>query len=293
MPRWQFWKKDAPGPFRPAKTTPPPVASRARGFVPPPPREASLPDEAASSSDPVLQRLARRHDAIARELASAELATERENPWFERIGIIDEALDAIDRDLSDLDQVRAKPAPPVPALPVVIAFVFPDAPSEVLIRIGDSTLRYVEEIDWAERGTSVVRGELSLQNGEVQSLAEPLGLPERDRPSLESSLLAFVTDLRDRALAGESLPSEVSMSDLLKPCPECGGYEMWNGICLACEQRRAESRRLADERNRLFDERREVLEDREKTIENLPSLRRRQAEAKAALEKALTGASES
>ena len=101
MSKWRFWSKsEQTETATDSRTTPPPVASRARGFTPPPPRSATGLAASLNSDDPVISRKLARHEQLERQLEEAELAAQRENPWTERVHLIDQAIAGLDVELS-------------------------------------------------------------------------------------------------------------------------------------------------------------------------------------------------
>lgn len=76
-------------------------------------------------------------------------------------------------------------------------------------------------------------------------------------------------------LDGEPLPERITLEELAKPCPKCGGWTDWRGICQACAQRTAATAELKREELRLLDERAAEAEERHRLIERVPLARRR------------------
>jgi hypothetical protein len=100
---------------------------------------------------------------------------------------------------------------------------------------------------------------------------------------LADSVFVFATDLRDRALAGEPLPTAPTLADLAQPCPDCGGWRDWHGRCSTCTQRAFERQQLHAEAERLRREQAKEEEERHKWAERLPFARRRLADIDAEL----------
>src|SRR5262245_5216137 len=91
MARWRFWERENTTqtalPVYSQAT--PEIAPKARGFQPPPPRDQpSLNSLIADTSDK-LTRLYRRRDAVMFDVEQAESAAQPDNPWFERIALLD------------------------------------------------------------------------------------------------------------------------------------------------------------------------------------------------------------
>jgi len=289
MPKWQFWKRESETKATRPPQIAPPVASRARGFTPPPPRTASGMNELSGPSGPALSRLIHRQEMIQREIDQAELAGMPGNSWAGRAALIDQAIASIDSELRKPVKRVDGLVPHLPETPITVEVLQAAAPSRVRLTVEGQLLDYAEEIDWAERGTTIVRGELQLADGDLPALAQALGLNRDAASKLEISLFQLATEARDRALADDQQPVAVLVIDLLKPCPVCGDLALWNGICLNCDKRNTERLHHEDERKSLFDERDSILKHREATIERLPALRKRLAETNAAIEKMKSG----
>lgn len=283
MRNWKFWKRDpTPQPPRSAEDHDEPnIAPRARGFVPPPPRSDRL-----ATGDERRIRLIERYNEVARQLEEAESATEPDNVWTQRITLIDQALVANSQETRQLDAFERRPGIPLPEKRITGIKVKTEEPPTVSFRIGSEPFVFAEEIDWAERGTTVVRGDLVKQLGSATRLL-PENLP-LDRASellehLDDSLFVFATDLRDRAIAGEPLPASPTLADLARPCETCGGWQDWRGNCAACQKREIAKRELLKEREHLLGERSHQMDERAKRVEQIPVLRRRLADVEASL----------
>jgi hypothetical protein len=284
MVKWKFWSKSPGGASEAApQAAVPTVAPHARGFVAPPPRTRALLPDPATVDDPALARKLRRHEAVERQLDEAELAARSENPWTERVRLIDEAIRGIDREMRSAPTRVDREPVTLPAMPITVVEVEPDPPSRVVLAIGDARLEFEEEIDWAERGTSVVRGDMLLANDGLTRLGAQLGIDVHTAERLEAGLFALATAIRDAALDGQPRPLIANLRDVLRPCPECGDIQLWNSVCLNCERHHAGQIRLAGERRRLFEERDSVLAERAEKVDRLPVLRKRCAESAADL----------
>lgn len=283
MANWKFWKKD-PTPRQPQSAEDqeqPVVAPKARGFVPPPPRSDRAPGGDASQ-----QHLINRYNDLVRQLEEAESATAPDNIWIQRITLIDQALVANSQEVRQLDTFERRPGIALPGTPITGIKVRTEEPPTVSFRVGSEPFVFAEEIDWAERGTNVVRGELVKQLGSATRLL-PADLP-LDRASellehLDDSLFVFASDLRDRAIAGEPLPTSPSLADLARPCETCGGWKDWRGNCAECQKRDMTKHELNAERDHLLGERARQMDDRAKRIEQIPVIRRRLADVEASL----------
>lgn len=283
MPNWRFWeRKQAPS----VPANPEPLPTTASGLRLPPPRDR------VSSGDPAtrdrLAALRKRHEGMRYDLERAEAANRPENPWRERIALLDESLDTIEADLARLEATLPQPSFPVPPVPIDGVEVSTSEPLTVAFRIGPERFRFSEETDWDQRGGPVVRGDLRQREGDAGALV-PVETPADRRDALAShlaeSVIVFATDLRDRALDGEPPlpPGEPAptLADLAKPCPVCGGWRDWRGTCETCAARAYQKQILNAEAVRLATEREAEEDDRHKWAERLPLARRRMADVEA------------
>jgi hypothetical protein len=220
------------------------------------------------------------------DLEQAQLAHQDANPWQERIALLTEAIQTIETDLLALERLPASPTYDLPPTPVEQIEVSIAEPSSVSFRIGGERFHYEEAIDWAERGTTIVRGELHHRTGSPSRLlppSVPASLADDLVAHLTDSLFAFAVDLRDRRLEDKPLPSTATLADLASPCPECGGWRDWNGICPVCKRRAWQRQQLIAEATRLEQEREREAADQEKWAERLPVAQRRLADIDAEL----------
>lgn len=290
MPWNQFWKRShfkrgsEPSDESPAQADtpkhghsqalPPHLASAVAGRKRPPVSEGSALDERQRRLD----ALQRRRIAILYDVGQGERARDDGNPWQNRIELLTEAITTVTDDLSRLATAPRPPYHPVPPTPLAIERVEGGANALVILRIGDQRFEYSEEPDWAERGHQITRAELVRQSGDPARLL-PDDTPPELRSDLErhlaNSLFVLATDLRDRLLDNEPLPAQITLADLAKPCPECGGWMDWRGTCQACAQRNAAIAELKREEIRLLDERAAEAEERHRLVERLSMGRRR------------------
>jgi hypothetical protein len=285
MPKWRFWERnsteiEASEPHAHARTA---TVGEPVPKPPPPETPAPLSD---SERGQRITALKRRREGALYDLTQAELAHAEENPWRERVLLLTEALETVDRDRDALKNLPKRESFPLPPVPIVIQEVRTEEPPAVTFRIGDETFHYDEDLDWAERGTTVVRGDLQPRTGDPGALPMD-SVPEGSRSGLidhlTDSLFAFATDLRDRALAGEPVPESATLADLARPCPECGGWQDWKGHCPECKRRQWQRQQLDAEAERLERERTAEMEDQAKWAERLPIARRRIADIDAEL----------
>lgn len=283
MPSWRFWERDKDENAGPA----PEPATPASGRRLPPPR-AAAPTVADPANAERLTKLRARREQLAFDLERAEAAHRPENPWIERIALLDESLDTIEADLRDLAAIAPETPYPLPPVPVRAVEVEPAEPASVSFAIGPERFTFEEEPDWDQRGGPVVRGDLRQRTGDATRLVPPDAPHERREAlaqHLVESVIVFATDLRDRALAGEPLPRSATLADLAEPCPVCGGWREWGGACETCARRAYRKQQLNAEALRIQAEREHEAEDRHKWAERLPIARRRMADLDAEIAK--------
>jgi hypothetical protein len=284
--RWRFWEREdisetAPKAVRPAI---PEVAPRARGFQPPPPRDQPPSSNLSTEDNDKLARLHRRREAVMFDVEQAASASQPDNPWNERIALLDEALAAVARDRDALASLPAQPGEPLPPTPITNIQVVTETPSSVSFSVGSERFDYSEDIDWAERGTQLVRPELVHRSGDPAALvpsAFPVERRDALREHLAASLFVFATDLRDRALNSNPLPEAPTVADLARPCDHCGGWRDWHGTCAECQRRAWQRQQFDAEEERLRDERQREEDERARLADRLPIARRRLAQVDA------------
>lgn len=284
MSKWRFWSRgEESEPSTAVPASGPAVATRAKGFTPPPPRTATGIAAGLDTSDPVILQKLTRLQRLERQLEEAELAAQRENPWNERARLIDQAIEGLDEQIRQPVAKVDRQFPDLPSWPLNVESIDPESPSSVLLTAGRYRFPFAEEIDWAERGTTIVKGDLLLESDDLSDLASQAGFDLQVTERLSDALFALATSIRDAALAEHDPPKVSRFDKLLELCPVCGEIRLWNGICLSCVQRNGRLARFETERQRLFAERDAVLAERAAKVEQLPVLRKRYAEAVAAL----------
>lgn len=270
-PRWRFWERDP----APAPAAPPPAPQTLR------PSRWQTPPLTDPAQQEKLDRLRRRREMIEYDLERAESARHPDNPWQERIALLDESLATVDADLAALDNLPPEPTYPLPATPITGIETTGGEPAAIRFQIGPEHFLYEEETDWDQRGGPVVRGELRRRSGDPIALIPP-ATPEELRPALATHLVdsvtVFATDLRDRTLDGEPLPEQPTLADLARPDPECGGWLDWRGASATCARRAWQRQQLRAEALRLATEREAEQADRVKWAERLPLVHRRLAD---------------
>lgn len=268
----RFRKQQAPEPEFIAPPEPAPV-SRAKGFVAPPPREAP-----PASSDPRVQRLRARIRTLEDAIETVERSADPDSPFQQRIGVLGDALETVEQEIIAATELDSRALPRLPATPVTDILVSLDPVPNISFEIGGHRFVYAEEIDWAERGTQIVRGDLIGEDIDTRTLI-PHDLPAELRDELEAhldrSLFAFATELRDQTVETQPLPVEVTLADLAVPSTTCGDWELWGGISLRCLEHAARLRDLNVERTRLLEERGAEIEERQRQVEELPIQQRR------------------
>ena len=289
----RFWKRDAEEP------NPTPAGDGTERPLPPHLAAARERARAEPAPDRTARRRAelnRRRQAALFDVEQGELASLEDNPWQERIDLLNEALATVTEDIDRLEALPPEPYAPLPPTPITEISVTGDEPATVRFAIGGERFHFAEEIDWAERGHQRAHDELRRQVGDPTRLVPPNTPPALVAAlasHLAESLFVFAADLRDRALDQEPLPERPTLADLGRPCPTCGGWLDWRGRCQVCARRNAERQRLQRERARLLDERAGEAEARQRLIERVPVARRRLADIEtelAALEGAETPA---
>lgn len=305
MPWKQFWKRTDRGDDDGRRDTPPPASAPdatpsprlpshlASAFAErkrPPGSDGSPTDDRARR----LETLERRRLAFAYDVQQGEQAEGDDNPWQQRIELLTEALATVSDDLKHLADAPKPPYHPVAPTPILIERVEAGDGATVVFRIGDERFEYSEDLDWAERGHQITRLDLVHRSGNAAHVV-PTDTPPDLRSALQAHLntSAFVlaTDLRDRSQAGEALPELITLADLAKPCPRCGGWMDWRGNCQACAQRSAAEKDLKREEIRLLDERAAEFEERHRMIERLPLARRRLRDIESEIAALTTGSS--
>jgi len=280
--RWKFWDEAASN----QETAPPETAQS--GSLPGRTAHAGEPVPKPSSAPPPLpthseaqQRLAsltRRRDGILFDVEQAELARTADNPWRERMALLGETLKVVQNDIAALDREPRVVRPPLPPTPIVISEVTPDDPARILFTVGSTEFHYESDLDWAEKGTTIARGELLRTQGDPAAIIPdeiPGDLRDELASHLENSLFIFATDLRHRADEDQPQPDSATLADLAQPCPICGHWQSWGGFCATCADRANRRRALEAEFMRISAEQAAEEEERAKWAERLPTALRR------------------
>ncbi|HEU5430089.1 MAG TPA: hypothetical protein VFU81_00415, partial [Thermomicrobiales bacterium] len=256
----------------------------------PKPRPAAEPRDPAARNR--LDQLRKRREMVAFDLERAEAAHRPDNPWTERMALLDDSLATIEADQAALDASPREAPRSLPPVPIADIAARPGPEAAVEFTIGDEPFAFVEATDWDQRGGPVVRGQLQQEAGDAAALVPATAPPDRRQAladHLAASIAAFATDLRDRALEGEPLPANATLADLAEPCPVCGNWREWGGVCPTCARRAYQRQQLEAEAVRIARERDAEAEDRHLWAERLPVARRRLADVDAEIARLLRG----
>ncbi len=231
-----------------------------------------------------LARLLRRREELSYDLALAEQALAEENRWTERLRELDSALAEVESQLAALEGASRREAEPaLPVVPVEVVVELEGSPVTVRLTVAGASLRWMEEIDWAERGHQVAPARLRRVDGGAADVLEAVGYAEPSS-SLVMTLEASLDQLAADALAAvrrERHWTPVTLADVVRPCPHCGGWIDLRGRCPTCTALEWQRQQLLLERNRLRRERGEVLRDWQRMRDRLPVIRRQLAEVEA------------
>jgi hypothetical protein len=245
-------------------------------------------------------RLENQREQTLYDIAQGELALEDDNPWKQRTALLTETLETVEADRERTERAQPEPYWPVPPVPVGdLAVAVENDVATVRFSVGDERFVYEEPLDWAERGHQIARTELHRVEGDparVLPAETPVELREALLAHLDHSLFVLATVLRDAQLDEAPLPDDVTLADLAKPCPTCGGWTDYRGRCQACARRKVRLQALFQERGRLLNERAAEIEEQHRIAERLPLARKRLRDIEAeiaALERKIAEAGES
>ena len=274
MARWKFWKQPPETPRSepvPAETYRIPPRKDAIAITP------NLDPEQASR----LRRLRQRRASVLYDVERAEEATQPDNPWDQRVKLIDEAIVSVETDLKAIDADRRPPGPALPPIPIENIDVVLDSPPSVSFSIDDQLFHYEEDLDWAERGNQIARSDLIARTGDPGALIPEIVTGE-DRARLfdhlTDSLFVFATALRDAAVENQPLPDHPTLADLAKPSAEHGDWLDWSGDSPDKKRRDLRRAEMAAELERFRKEQAKEIEERARWEDRLPIARRRLAE---------------
>ena len=230
-----------------------------------------------------LRRLLQRRDDLAYDIAHAEQAFLPENRWVDRARELDAAIAEAEADLAALQPSPHEPGPMLPETPIRVVEVDAGDQASVVLAVDDVRLGYREEPDWAERGHQLAPPRLSRVRGDVDVLL-PEGRDAADRADLAEHLRHSFAVVAEDTLAaardGQPLP-QMTLADLARPCPVCGGRLDPKGRCPTCMALDWRRQALRDAVDRLLAERDATLADLARTRDRLPVVRRQLAEVEA------------
>jgi hypothetical protein len=227
-----------------------------------------------------IEDLRQRRAGLIFDIDQGELAQSGENPWQERIALLQESVATITVDRSRLDNLPPEPTWPVPAIPVSNTTASTAEQAEVAFMVGSQRFAYVEATDWDNRGGMVVRGDLRRVAGDPANITAggtASDQPDAWLPVLDSALTAFALGLRDSALDGKDLPSALTLRDIIREDNEAGGWLNVHGTSNVRVQRAWQRQELRAEEDRLARELTQEQEERRTLIDRLPIARKRLA----------------
>jgi hypothetical protein len=287
MPWHQFWKRST---GEPEPSTEPANTATAQSLPPHMQRvveERRRPETGAPDPKTRLDRLERNRMTILFDIEQGELAAAPDNPWRQRIALLTDAMATVQEDIARSSKVQPSPFVSLPPTPVTNIEIAAESTASIGFDVGGESFAYSEDLDWAERGHQVAQSELILRRGSVEPLI-PTGigpdLAELLRQHLDESLFVFASDLRDRVLDQEPVPDNVTLDQMVPPCPVCGGWMDWKGRCQACRNREVALQTLLREENRLLSERAREAEEQHRLTERLSIARRKLKDIDAEIE---------
>lgn len=231
-----------------------------------------------------LQRLLQRRRDLEFDIEQAGSARQPVNRWTERVDQLNAAIAQAQADLTAATPTHSgRPALPLAETPIETVEVRPDEPATVILRIGENVLEYQEELDWAERGHQISLPQIYRSEGDVLPLL-PLALDESERTRLiehlRHSFATLANDVLERTIDNEPL-RELTVADLARPCPDCGGWLDLKGRCPECTEFAWQRQQIRADLSRLIKERNDVLRDVERLRERLPVIHRQLADVEA------------
>lgn len=260
MHRLNFWRRDA-------------QAERASNAASP----SALTYPIRDAERRRLTRLLTRRTNLEYDLSRAESAYLPHNRWTERIEQLDDAIAQANDDIAQLvPQPSDIPTTRLAPEPITVEIVSIAEPAEILLHTGGITLDYREEVDWAERGHQLALPVLALFQGDVRGLipeALDAAAHEQLAGHLRNSFSIIANEALERATDAEPLP-ELTLADLTRPCPQCGGWLDPKGRCPACARLDWQRDEIAVAAERLAHERSEIVAEMEQARERLPVVRR-------------------
>jgi hypothetical protein len=236
-----------------------------------------------------LRRLLKREGDLEYDLQRAGEALNEENHWTERIEQLNQA---VEQAMADRKAIEPEPdpveRPQLEPIPVEITDLREEEPALITLRIAGVEITYTEEIDWAERGHQVTMPELRRVDGDVDDLIPPAlddeVIRQELREHLRHSLAIHANQGLEHAAAG-SEPPAMTLADMTRKCPQCGGWLDQKGRCPHCAELDWKRQEIDNDLRRLRKERDDVIQDLERQVERLPIIRRQLEETRLDIEK--------
>jgi hypothetical protein len=172
---------------------------------------------------------------------------------------------------------------PLPPVPVEVRVDLQASPVTVELEISGVVLRWIEEVDWAERGHQIAPAQLRRVEDELEKELAAVGYRDPS-PELLATLAASADLVAADALETvrrRQVWTDIRLDDLARPCPACGGWRDLRDRCPTCAARAWQVQQLILERNRLRRERDEVFRDWQRARDRLPIIQRQLAEVEA------------
>jgi hypothetical protein len=234
-----------------------------------------------------LRRLLQRRRDLEFDIEQALSARQPVNRWIERVDQLNAAITQAQADLATATPRHSgRPPLSLDEMPIETVEVRPAEPATVILRTGEHLLEYQEELDWAERGHQMALPQIYRIKGDVVALLpEPLEADERTRlvEHLRHSFAALANEVLERTIDDEPI-RELTLADLARPCPDCGGWLDLKGRCPECTELDWQRQQIRADLSRLIKERNDVLRDMERLRERLPIIRRQLADVEADIE---------
>ena len=231
-----------------------------------------------------LARLYQRREELRYDLMLAEQARQPENRWTERLRELDAAIADLEEQRKALETAPPVLQPqPLPPVPVEVRVDLQASPVTVELEISGVVLRWIEEVDWAERGHQIAPAQLRRVEDELEKVLAAVGYRDPS-PELLATLAASADLVAADALETvrrRQVWTDIRLDDLARPCPACGGWRDLRDRCPTCAARAWRVQQLILERNRLRRERDEVFRDWQRARDRLPIIQRQLAEVEA------------
>jgi hypothetical protein len=234
-----------------------------------------------------LRRLLQRRRDLEFDIEQALSAHQPVNRWTERVDQLNAAITQAQADLAAATPKHSgRPPLSLDETPIETVEVSPAERATVILRTGEHLLEYQEELDWAERGHQMALPQIYRIKGDVVALLpEPLEADERTRlvEHLRHSFATLANEVLERTIDDEPI-RELTLADLARPCPDCGGWLDLKGRCPECTELDWQRQQIRADLSRLIKERNDVLRDMERLRERLPIIRRQLADVEGDIE---------